>query len=148
MSEILDRLRSSVVQFAFSILVFGAVVFNCTLTAHPRLWANYNKIVMTLTRELMHDYPDMTVLSNNCLVAYVMDVSPAGGKHYAMFNKESLKQHPECIVFWDPFSSNTIFFQTEITKEMMLQDTSVTVLKKCNYWSAEYLLLYKHQGVH
>jgi hypothetical protein len=144
LSEILDRVNSSGGRFALSILVFGVIVFNCTLTTHPRLWANYNKVVIALTKEMRNEYPDLTVLSNNCIVAYLMDVSPAGGEHYALFNKETLKKYPECLIFWDPFSSNSIFYQTELTKEMMLQDTTIQVLKKFNYWSAEYLLLYKH----
>jgi hypothetical protein len=145
MSEILERMKSSAVRFAFSILVFGVVVFNCTLATHPRLWANYNKVVIEMTKELRTKYPDLTVLSNNPIVAYLMDVSPAGGSQYALFNKVTLKKYPECIILWDPFSSNSIFYQTEVTKEMMLQDTTVKVLEKYNYWSAEYLLLYKHK---
>ena len=145
MSEILDNIKSSFVRFAFSIIIFGIVVFNCTLATHPRLWANYNKVVIQLTKELRNTYPDLTVLSNNPIVAYLMDVSPAGGSQYALFNKVTLKKYPECIILWDPFSSNSIFYQTEVTKEMMLQDTTVKVLEKYNYWSAEYLLLYKHK---
>ena len=144
LSEILERVKSSGNRFVLSILVFGVVVFNCTLTTHPRLWANYNKVVIALTKEMRNEYPNLTVLSNNCIVAYLMDVSPAGGEHYALFNKETFKKYPECLIFWDPFSSNSIFYQTELTKEMMLQDTTIQVLKKYNYWSAEYLLLYKH----
>jgi hypothetical protein len=113
------------------------------MTTHPRIWANYNKVVIALAKEMRTEYPNLTVLSNNCIVAYLMDVSPAGGEHYALFNKETLKKYPECLIFWDPFSSNSIFYQTELTKEMMLQDTTIQVLKKYNYWSAEYLLLYK-----
>jgi len=143
LSEILDKLKSSSSRFALSILVFGVVVFNCTMTTHPRIWANYNKVVIALAKEMRTEYPNLTVLSNNCIVAYLMDVSPAGGEHYALFNKETLKKYPECLIFWDPFSSNSIFYQTELTKEMMLQDTTIQVLKKYNYWSAEYLLLYK-----
>ena len=143
LSEILDKLKSSSSRIALSILVFGVVVFNCTMTTHPRIWANYNKVVIALAKEMRTEYPNLTVLSNNCIVAYLMDVSPAGGEHYALFNKETLKKYPECLIFWDPFSSNSIFYQTELTKEMMLQDTTIQVLKKYNYWSAEYLLLYK-----
>jgi hypothetical protein len=144
MSEILERIKLPIGQFVFSVLIFGGVVFHCTVTTHPRMWANYNRVVIALTKEMRNDYPDLTILSNNCLVAYIMDVSPGGGKHYAMFKKEILKKYPECLIFWDPFSSNSIFFQTVLTKEMMLADTTITVLKKTNYWSAEYLLLYKH----
>ena len=97
-----------------------------------------------MTKELMRTYPDTTVLCNNPIVAYMMDESPAGGMHYHLFNKETLKKHPQCIILWDPFSSNSIFYQTEVTKEMVLQDTTIHVLDKYNYWSAEYLLLLKH----
>ena len=141
MSEILDRMKSSGVRFAFSIFVFGVVVFNCTVTTHPRLWANYNKIVIDLTKELRTKYPELTVLSNNPIVAYIMDVSPAGGQHYALFDKMTLKKYPDCLILWDPFSSNSIFYQTEVTKEMVLQDTTIKVLAAYNYWTAEYLLL-------
>lgn len=144
LSEILDKIKSASGQFAFSILIFGVVVFNCTLTTRPRLWANYNKIVINMTKELRNEYPNLTVLSNNPLVAYIMDVSPAGGPHYALFDKTTLKKYPECLILWDPFSSNSMFYQTEVTKEMILQDTTINVLEKKNYWSAEYLLLYKH----
>ena len=143
-SEIIDRVKSSGGRFVFSILVFIIVVFNCTLTTHPRIWANYDKVVINLTKELRNEYPDLTVLSNNSIVAYMMDVSPAGGRHFAMFNKKTLEKYPECLILWDPFSSNSIFFQTELTKDMMLQDTTIKVLEKYNYWSAEYLLLYKY----
>ena len=143
-SEIIDKVKSSGGRFVFSILVFSVVVFNCTLTTQPRLWANYNKVVINMTEELRTKYPDMTVLSNNPIVAYLMDVSPAGGPHYALFNKTALKKHSGCLIIWDPFSSNSIFYQTEVTKEMLLQDTTIKVLEKYNYWSAEYLLLYKH----
>jgi hypothetical protein len=120
-------------------------VFNCTLTTHPRLWANYNKIVMSITKELRNTYPDLTVLSNNPIVAYIMDVSPGGGPHYALFDKTTLKKYPECLILWDPFSSNSMFYQTEVTKEMVLQDTTIKILATYNYWTAEYLLLYKHK---
>ena len=145
MSEILDRLKSSAIRFAFSITVFSVVVFNCTIAIHPRVWATYNKIVIEMTKELMKTHPDMTVLCNNPSVAYMMDESPAGGMHYQLFNKETLKKYPECIILWDPFSSISIYYQTEVTKEMVLRDTTIKVLEKYNYWSAEYLLLYKHK---
>jgi hypothetical protein len=145
MSEILDNMKSSGVRFAFSIFVFGVVVFNCTVTTQPRLWANYNKVVIHLTKELRTKYPNLTVLSNNPAVAYVMGVSPAGGQHYALFDKMTLKKYPECLILWDPFSSNSIFYQTEVTKEMVLQDTTIKVLDTYNYWTAEYLVLYKHE---
>jgi hypothetical protein len=143
MSEILERMKSPAVRFAISMSVFSVVVFNCTLATHPRLWANYNKVVIELTKELRNTYPDRTLLSNNPIVAYIMDVSPGGGLQYDLFNKETLKKYPVCTILWDPFSSNSMFYQTEVTKEMVLRDTTIHVLKKFNYWSAEYLLLSK-----
>jgi hypothetical protein len=144
LSEIFDRVKSSGGRFACSILVFGVVVFNCTLTTHPRLWPNYDRVVINLTKIIMTEYPDLILLSNNSNAAYAMDVSPAGGPHFAMFNKKTLAQNPECLILWDPFSSNSIFFQTEITKEKILKDTSIYILERYNYWDAEYLVLYKH----
>jgi len=44
MSEILDRIKSPTVRFTFSLLVFGGVVFNCTLTTDPR----YGQIITEL----------------------------------------------------------------------------------------------------
>jgi hypothetical protein len=146
MSEILERIKIPAWQFIFSLVIFGVVVLNCTEKVHPRLWANYNRIVIALTKEMRNEYPELTILSNNPIVAYVLDVSPAGGKQYAFFNKITLKEHPECLILWDAFSSNSIFYQTEVTKEMLLQDTTVTILEKTNYWSAEYLILLKHES--
>jgi hypothetical protein len=146
MSEILEKIKLPAGQFALCLLIFSVVVLNCTEKAHPRLWANYNRIVIALTKEMRSEYPAQTILSNNPIVAYVMDVSPAGGKNYALFDTLTLKKNPDCLILWDPFSSNSIFYQTVVTKEMMLQDPTVTVLKRTNYWSAEYLILLRHAG--
>jgi hypothetical protein len=143
LSEILERIKSSAAQLVFCILVLGVLVFNCTIATHPRLWANYDKIMMMLTKSVRMEYPDLTILSNDCVVAYVLDVAPSGGPHFAQFNMKTLKQYPACIILWDPFSSNSIFFQTELTKEKMLQDATISILEKYNYWSAEYLVLHK-----
>jgi hypothetical protein len=143
LSEILDRINTGSVQFAVRIIVFSILVFNCTLATHPRLWANYDKVIITLTKALRNEYPELTVLSNNCVAAYVMDVSPTGGPYFAPFNTKTFRKYPECLILWDPFSSNSIFFQTELTKEKMLQDTTIQVLEKYHYWRAEYLVLYK-----
>ncbi|MGD1046215.1 MAG: hypothetical protein ABR936_12980 [Bacteroidota bacterium] len=144
LSGMLDRVKSSGGRFAFSILVFGVVVLNCTLTTHPRRWPIYDQVVINLTKIIKNEYPNLTLLSNNSNAAYVMDVSPAGGPHFAMFNKKTLEKYPECLILWDPFSSYSIFFQTELTKENVLKDTTIRVLERYNYWSAEYLVLYKH----
>jgi hypothetical protein len=144
LSEILDKLKSSGGRFAFSILVFGVVVFNCSLMTHPRRWPNYEQIVLTITKNLKTEYPDKTLLSNNYAAAYVMDVAPSGGFHFAPINAKTVKKYSECLILWDPFSSNSIFSQTELTKENLLKDTTVCVLERYNYWNAEYLVLYKH----
>jgi len=144
LSEILDRIKRSEVRFIFSILVLSVVVFNCTLMTHPRRWPNYDQVVITMTKALRAEYPNLTLLSNNSVAAYVMDVAPTGGPHFAPFNKKTLEEYPECLILWDPFSSNSIFTQTELTKKMMLQDTTIQVLDTYNYWGAEYLLLYRN----
>ena len=48
---------------------------------------------------------------------------------------------------WDQFSSNPRFDQTELTKEKMLQDTTMALLKRYTYWDAELLLYYKNTDV-
>jgi hypothetical protein len=98
-----------------------------------------------MTKALKTEYPNLTLLSNNYVAAYVMDVAPTGGLHFAPFNKKTLEEYPECLILWDPFSSNSIFSQTELTKTEMLQDTTIQVLEKYNYWSAEYFVLYRNK---
>jgi hypothetical protein len=144
LSEILERIKTARGKLAFSVLVFSTVVFNCTLTAHPRQWTNYNRVTMNMTKTARTDYSHLTLLSNDCVAAYVMDVSPAGGPYYAQLNKDMLKKYPECLILWEPFSANSIFFQTELTKEKMLKDTTVRVLEKYKYFNVEYLLLYRN----
>jgi hypothetical protein len=144
LSEILERIKTVKGKLALSVLVFSAVVFNCTLTTHPRQWTNYNRVTMNMTKTARTQFPHLTLLSNDCVAAYVMDVSPAGGPYYAQLNKDMLKKYPECIILWEPFSANSIFFQTELTKEKMLKDTTVRVLEKYKYFNVEYLLLYRN----
>ena len=144
LSEVLDRVKPSWAQLALSLLVFGAIVFNCTLTTHPRNWTNYDQIVINMTKALRSEYPDLTLLSNNCIVAYVMDVAPSGGPHFAKLDTDMLKKYPECLILWDPFSSNPRFDQTELTKEKVLQDSTMVLLERYNYWDAEYLILYRN----
>jgi hypothetical protein len=145
LSEIMDRVKRSDMRLAFSILVLSVVVFNCTLATHPRRWPNYDRVVITMTKASRTEYPNMTLLSNNYVAAYVMDVAPSGGRHFAPFNKKTLEEYPECLILWDPFLSNSIFSQTELTKKNMLQDTTIIVLEKYNYWSAEYFVLYRNK---
>jgi hypothetical protein len=144
LSEVFDRVRSPWAHSALSLLVFGALVFNCTLTTHPRRWADYDQIVITMTKALRTEYPDLTLLSNNYVAAYVMDVAPSGGPHFAKLDADMLKKYPECLILWDPFSSNPRFDHTELTKENMLADTTMALLEKHSYWDADFLLLYRN----
>jgi hypothetical protein len=141
LSEILDRVKPSWAGFALSVLLFGAIVFNCILTTHPRRWTSYDQFVITRTKALRSAYPDLTLLSNNCIVAYVMDVAPCGGPHYAKLETEALRKNPECLVLWDPYSSNPRFDRTEMTKERMLGDSTMVLLEGYSNWDAEYLVL-------
>jgi hypothetical protein len=97
-----------------------------------------------MTKSLKNEHPDLTLLSNNYAAAYVMDAAPSGGSHFAPLNKKTLTRYPECLILWDPFSANSIFFQTELAKKDVLKDTTMQVLERYNYWDAEYLVLYKH----
>ena len=143
LSEILEKVQGSSGKFAISILVIGSVVFHCTVADHPRRWPNYEQIVIHSTRALKTEYPDKILLSNNYAAAYVMDVAPSGGPHFAPLNMKTFKKYSNCLILWDPFSSNSIFFQTELTKEQVLKDTTVHVLERFHYWDAEYLVLSK-----
>ncbi len=147
LSEVLDRVKPSWPQLALSLVVFGAVVFNCTLTTHPRRWTNYDQIVITMTKALRLEYPDLTLSSNNYIVPYAMDVAPSGGPHFARLDKDMLKKYPECLILWDPFSSNPRFDQTEWTREKVLQDSTMTLLERYSNGDAEYLVLYRNTTV-
>jgi len=144
LSEIIDKIKRPNIQLVFSILILSAVVFNCTLTTHPRLWPNYDRIIITMTQAVRNEYPNLILLSNNSVAAYVLDEPPTGGPHFAPFDKKTLKKYPECIILWDPFSSNSIFTQTEVTKDNMLQDTTIKVMNKYSYWGADYFVLYRN----
>jgi hypothetical protein len=144
LSEVLDRVKPSWVQLALSLLVLVAVVLNCTLTTHPRRWTNYDQIVITTTKALRSEYPDLTLLSNNYTVPYVLDVAPTGGPHFAKLDEDMLKKYPECLILWDPFSSNPRFDQTEWTRERLRQDSTMVLLERYNYRDAEYLVLYRN----
>jgi hypothetical protein len=143
LSELFERLKSSGVQFVAALLVFSAVVFQCTRTTHPRRWANYETVIINLTKEIQKEYPGLTLLSNHTTAAFVMDAPPSGGVHFAQLNLKTLNQYPECIILWDPFSSNSVFSQTKLTKEKLLQDTTIQVEQRYTYWNAEYLVLHK-----
>ena len=82
--------------------------------------------------------------------AYVAKINPSGVTGAQLLYSTYLGGSGDDVGFGvavDSKSSNSIFFQTEVTKEMLLQDTTISVLKRCNYWGAEYLLLYKHRGL-
>jgi len=147
LSEILDRVKRSWAQLVLSLLVLGSVVFNCTLTTHPRRWTNFDQMVIFTTKALRLEYPDLTLLSNNYIVPYVMDVSPSGGPHFAKLDKDMLKRYPECLILWDPFSSNPRFDQTEWTREKVLQDSTMALLERYFNGDAEFLVLYRSTRV-
>jgi hypothetical protein len=142
-SELLDQFPSPNKRLLFSLLVLAAVVVPCTTAVHPHRWVNYESVLIRLTNEIRAEHPDLTILSNHTAVAYTMDVAPSGGAHYAPLNAKTLKQYPDGVILWDPFSSNSIFFQTEVTKEQLLQDPTIHLLERYTYWGAEYLVLQK-----
>ena len=144
LSEVLERMKPAWSRFALSALLFGAVVFNCTLTTHPRRWANYEKIVIAMTGRLRADYPDLTVLSNNCVAAYVMDVPPSGGPHFEKLDGGMLAKYPHCLILWDPYTSNPRFFQTGLTREKLLEDPTIVVVDRYDYWGAEYFVFLRN----
>ncbi|MFH0988852.1 MAG: hypothetical protein V1799_02425 [bacterium] len=143
-SELLERIKLPWSKFAFALLTFGIIVFNCTITTHPRRWPNYDQVIVNMAKPLKGEYPNLIILTNNAIVAYVLDEPLVGGTRLAKFNNKTLSKYPECLIFWDPFTSNSLFSQTTITKESILRDSTITVLYRYKYWSAEYLLLYKN----
>jgi hypothetical protein len=143
LSEILEGLKISWVNFALSLFVFGVVVFNCTLATHPRRWETYERIVLGLTKEAHERYPELTLLSNNSLAAYVMDAAPSGGKHFEKLDARKLALFARCLVLWDPYSSNPRFFQTGLTEEGLLRDSSITAVDSCRYGNSGYYVFLK-----
>ncbi|MBN1397686.1 MAG: hypothetical protein JXA06_06620 [Bacteroidetes bacterium] len=143
-SEIIEKIRRGNLKLALSVVVFLALVFNCTLTNQPRRWPNYERPIIELTKKIKAGYPDLVLLCNNSIAAYVMDAPPSGGKLFAPFNKKTLKKYPECIILWDPYNANSVFTQTEITLNHMLQDTTIKIIDEYRYWGAEYLVLYRN----
>ena len=103
--------------------------------------------MINTTKAVRSANPGLTLLSNNYIVPYVMDVSPSGGPHFARLDTDKLKKYPECLILWDQFSSNPRFDQTELTKEKMLQDTTMVLLKRYTHWDAELLLFYRNTDV-
>lgn len=142
-SEALEALGTGGQKLVFSLAVFTLVVFNCTLATHPRAWENYEKIVLEITRAAHGEYPDLTLLSNNSLAAFALDAAPSGGPHYEKLDARKLAQYTRCLVLWDPYSSNPRFFQTGLTAETLLRDSSLTVVERYDYWNNAYIVFLK-----
>jgi hypothetical protein len=143
-SEILERMKSSTGRLTVSIAVLCIVVFNCTLTTHPRHWANYDRVVINMAKAIKIENKNLTLLSNNCAAAYIMDVAPSGGENFAPLDTLTLQEYPECLILWDPYTSSSIYHRASPTKEKVLKDPNTTILEKYYYWGTEYLLLYKN----
>jgi len=143
-SELLEKVSSSRMHILFASLTFAILVVNCIATAHPRRWPPYDQIVIEITHAARTKYEHLVILSNNWIVPYVMDVPPTGGRMYDKLNKSTLAQYQNCLILWDPFYSQSLFSQTELSREEMLQGEGVEVLEKRVYGKAEYLLLYRH----
>lgn len=143
LSEVIEKVRPAWGKTALALGVFSAVVFNCTLSTHPRAWENYEKVVLDITRSAREAYPELTLLSNNSLAAYVYDAAPCGGPHYEKLDRRKLAMFGRCLVLWDPYSSNPKFFQTGLTREGMLRDSSLTVVENYRYWDSEYAIFLK-----
>jgi hypothetical protein len=141
LSEALERVHRSRTRRVLASLLTGALVLNCLIATHPRQWSEEERIVIALTRELNAQYPDQTLLCNSYIAASVLDVPPWGGPHYARLDSRALEEHPECVMLWDPFLSNPRFSSTELTRELLLQDTTNVVLKRQIFQHEEFLLL-------
>ena len=144
LSEVLERAKVPWAQLVLSIVIFSAVVVNCIVTTHPRRWSDEDQVVITLTQALRSEYPDLPLLSNSYIPAYVMDVPPWGGTHFARLDSDMLKKYPDCVILWDPFLANPRFHRTELTQEKLLQDTTMLVVKKYKFRDEEYLVLYRN----
>jgi hypothetical protein len=142
-SEALESLKREGWKLALSLAVFCLVIFNCTLTTHPRRWENYEKIVLEMTRAVHRAYPDLTLLSNNSLAAFALDVAPSGGPHYEKLDARKLAKYTRCLILWDPYSSNPRFFQTGLTEESLLGNSSLTIVDRYDYWNSEYIVFLK-----
>ena len=94
-----------------------------------------------MTRSLHAEFPTTVILNNHSVAAYTLDQPPSEGPHYAPMDTATISKYGQCIVFWDPFASNSMYTQTEITKEMVLQDSSLHCIERRTYWGAEYLVL-------
>jgi hypothetical protein len=144
MSDLLERIPRPASRTAFSVVVLGILVFNCTLTTHPRRWENYDKVVIDMTAAAVKTYPGVTILSNHPIVHYMMDVAPTGGVNCSLFTQRSLSEHATCLVLVDPFTENSIYFSSDVAKEDLLRDPAMVVVDQYVYAHSEYLLLYKN----
>ena len=138
-SGVLERVRGVWGGQALSLLIMAVTIVQCTVSSPPRRWANYDRIVIAMTRALEEGHPDRTLLCNNYVPAYVMDVSPSGGPRFARLNSETLARHPRSMILWDPFSSNPLFFPTGVTKESLFRDSANVVVDRDSYGGAEYV---------
>jgi hypothetical protein len=143
-SFFLEHFHSRNVRTAISACLFAAIVFNCTLATHPRRWENYDKVVIDMTHAAQHEYPGVTVLSNNPIVQYIMDAAPTGGESYAPFNKKMLLAHPVCLILYDDPTANSFYHRSNVTKLQLLRDPAVVISDQYRYANTEYLLLYRH----
>jgi hypothetical protein len=143
LSGLIERIRSAWGGLAVAVVVFCTVVFNCTLTTHPRRWENYENIVLGMTRAAHEEYPDLMLLSNNALAAYALDAAPSGGPYFARLDRTVLARSPRCLILWDPYSSNPRFFPTGVTQESLLGDSTLAVIDRDRYWDAQYILFLK-----
>lgn len=141
LSEALERLPHTRLRMALAPLLAGALILNCLIATHPRQWTEEERIVIALTRELRSGYPDQVLLCNSYIAAYVLDVPPWGGPHFARLDARTLAEHQECVMVWDPFLSNPRFSRTELTREQLLEDPANVVLKRQAYQHGEFLLL-------
>ncbi|HTY60050.1 MAG TPA: hypothetical protein VMF59_14610 [Bacteroidota bacterium] len=146
LSEILEAIRPAWGKIVLEVAVIGAVAFNCTLSTRPRMWENYEKIVLNLARAAHAEYPEVTLLSNNSLAAYVYDVAPSGGPHYRKLDARMVAKFTRCLILWDPYSSNPRFFQTGLSAESMLRDSSLTVADQYTYGDSSYIVFLKRAG--
>jgi len=147
LSAIIEWMRPSYARSHISAAVLALVVFNCVLTAHPHRWSYHDRISIGMAQTARAANPGLTLLNNNPAVQYEMDAAPSGGPLYAALTKESLAHLDNCLILWDPYTANSIFSPTGLSKEAMLGDPSITLLERFHYGAAEYLLFRKHASI-
>jgi hypothetical protein len=145
LSEMLDSPGLRQGRSLIALFVFAIAVLNCTMTTQPRRWTAYDQIVIGMAGDARSRYPDLPLLSNNYVAAYALDVAPSGGSHFDRLDATTLARYERCVLLWDSMSSNPRFFQTGLTGESLLRDSTVTVLERDRYWNTEYLLLLRQE---